>query len=144
MAKVTIEGRVLKGVKSNGDPKFTTYSPSDPWLVSDLLKAGGHHRSQAGGRAVTADEYFRILVPDAVADRRMDISLCARCKGGGRGGAFSFGKSRARMLDESTNPVTFGDVACCEEAKEEVSELVISCAIRANSRNSVGASRAAC
>ena len=39
VAKVTIEGRVLKGVKSNGT-KFTTYSPSDPWLVSDLLKAG--------------------------------------------------------------------------------------------------------
>ncbi|HMA31774.1 MAG TPA: ATP-dependent zinc metalloprotease FtsH, partial [Casimicrobiaceae bacterium] len=41
-----------------------------------------------------------------------------------RGGAFSFGKSRARMLDESTNTVTFADVAGCEEAKEEVSELV--------------------
>ncbi len=45
-------------------------------------------------------------------------------QGGGRGGAFSFGKSRARMLDESTNTVTFADVAGCEEAKEEVSELV--------------------
>jgi cell division protease FtsH len=45
-------------------------------------------------------------------------------QGGGRGGAFSFGKSRARMLDESNNTVTFADVAGCEEAKEEVSELV--------------------
>ena len=35
-ASVTIEGRVLKGVKSTGE-KFSTYSPSDPWLVSDLL-----------------------------------------------------------------------------------------------------------
>jgi len=45
-------------------------------------------------------------------------------QGGGRGGAFSFGKSRARMMDESNNNVTFADVAGCEEAKEEVSELV--------------------
>ena len=37
--RVTIEGRVLKGLKTNGE-KLTTYSPSDPWLVSDLLKAG--------------------------------------------------------------------------------------------------------
>ena len=44
--------------------------------------------------------------------------------GGGKGGAFSFGKSRARMLDESNNSVTFADVAGCDEAKEEVKELV--------------------
>src|SRR5947208_8841360 len=51
--------------------------------------------------------------------------FCRRgMRGGGGGGAFSFGKSRARMLDESTNTVTFADVAGCEEAKEEVAELV--------------------
>jgi cell division protease FtsH len=44
--------------------------------------------------------------------------------GGGVGGVFSFGKSKARMLDESSNEVTFADVAGCEEAKEEVLELV--------------------
>jgi len=45
-------------------------------------------------------------------------------QGGGKGGAFSFGKSKARMLDESTNVVTFADVAGCDEAKEEVKEVV--------------------
>jgi cell division protease FtsH len=45
-------------------------------------------------------------------------------QGGGKGGAFSFGKSKARMLDENQNAVTFADVAGCDEAKEEVSELV--------------------
>ena len=43
---------------------------------------------------------------------------------GGKGGAFSFGKSRARMLDGNNNSITFADVAGCDEAKEEVSELV--------------------
>ena len=44
--------------------------------------------------------------------------------GGGKGGAFSFGKSRARLLDKDANAVTFADVAGCDEAKEEVQEIV--------------------
>jgi cell division protease FtsH len=48
------------------------------------------------------------------------IFFMRQMQGGGRGGAFSFGKSKARMLDESTNTVTFADVAGCDEAKEEV------------------------
>jgi cell division protease FtsH len=39
IAKVIIEGRTLRGIKSDGR-RFTTYAPSDPWLVSDLLKSG--------------------------------------------------------------------------------------------------------
>ena len=52
------------------------------------------------------------------------IFFMRQMQGGGRGGAFSFGKSRARMLDESNNNITFVDVAGCDEAKEEVQELV--------------------
>jgi cell division protease FtsH len=52
------------------------------------------------------------------------IFFMRQMQGGGRGGAFSFGKSRARMLDESNNTITFVDVAGCDEAKEEVHELV--------------------
>ena len=52
------------------------------------------------------------------------IYFMRQMQGGGKGGAFSFGKSKARMLDESTNPVTFADVAGCDEAKEEVKEVV--------------------
>ncbi|MBK5203989.1 MAG: ATP-dependent zinc metalloprotease FtsH [Polaromonas sp.] len=52
------------------------------------------------------------------------IYFMRQMQGGGKGGAFSFGKSKARMLDESTNVVTFADVAGCDEAKEEVKEVV--------------------
>ncbi|MBL8383466.1 MAG: ATP-dependent zinc metalloprotease FtsH [Burkholderiales bacterium] len=52
------------------------------------------------------------------------IFFMRQMQGGGRGGAFSFGKSKARMLDESNNSVTFADVAGCDEAKEEVAEFV--------------------
>jgi cell division protease FtsH len=52
------------------------------------------------------------------------VFFMRQMQGGGRGGAFSFGKSRARMLDDSNNSITFADVAGCDEAKEEVQELV--------------------
>jgi cell division protease FtsH len=52
------------------------------------------------------------------------IFFMRQMQGGGKGGAFSFGKSKARMLDESANSITFADVAGCDEAKEEVFELV--------------------
>ena len=122
VAKVTIEGRVLKGVKSNG-AKFTTYSPSDPWLVSDLLKAGVIIEAKPEEEPSLLMNIFVSWFPMLLLIG-VWIFFMRQMQGGGRGGAFSFGKSRARMLDESTNTVTFADVAGCEEAKEEVSELV--------------------
>jgi cell division protease FtsH len=52
------------------------------------------------------------------------VYFMRQMQGGGKGGAFSFGKSKARLLDESSNTVTFADVAGCDEAKEEVKEVV--------------------
>ncbi|MBI1965578.1 MAG: ATP-dependent metallopeptidase FtsH/Yme1/Tma family protein [Betaproteobacteria bacterium] len=122
IAKVTIEGRVLKGVKTTGE-RFTTYSPSDPWLVSDLLKNGviidAKPEEEPSLLMNIFVSWFPMLLLIGVW-----IFFMRQMQGGGRGGAFSFGKSRARMLDESNNTITFADVAGCEEAKEEVSELV--------------------
>jgi cell division protease FtsH len=52
------------------------------------------------------------------------VYFMRQMQGGGKGGAFSFGKSKAKMLDEANNNTTFQDVAGCDEAKEEVKELV--------------------
>jgi cell division protease FtsH len=52
------------------------------------------------------------------------VFFMRQMQGGGKGGAFSFGKSKARMMDETSNTITFADVAGCDEAKEEVSEIV--------------------
>ncbi|HZR03248.1 MAG TPA: ATP-dependent zinc metalloprotease FtsH [Burkholderiales bacterium] len=122
VAKVTIEGRILKGVKSTGE-KFTTYSPSDPWLVSDLLKAGVIIEAKPEEEPSLLMNIFVSWFPMLLLIG-VWIFFMRQMQGGGRGGAFSFGKSRARMLDESNNTVTFADVAGCEEAKEEVKELV--------------------
>jgi cell division protease FtsH len=122
IAKVTIEGRVLKGIKSSGE-RFTTYSPSDPWLVSDLLKNGVIIEAKPEEEPSLLMNIFVSWFPMLLLIG-VWVFFMRQMQGGGRGGAFSFGKSRARMLDESTNTVTFADVAGCEEAKEEVSELV--------------------
>src|SRR6187455_1654555 len=123
IAKVTIEGRTLKGTKSDGR-RFVTYTPSDPWMVSDLLKAGviidAKPEEEPSLLMNIFVSWFPMLLLIGVW-----IFFMRQMQGGGRsGGAFSFGKSKARMLDESTNQVTFADVAGCEEAKEEVAELV--------------------
>jgi len=122
VAKVMIEGRVVKGVKQNGD-KFTTFAPSDIWMVSDLLKAGVIVEAKAEEEQSFLTQVFISWFPMLLLIG-VWIFFMRQMQGGGRGGAFSFGKSKARMLDESNNTVTFADVAGCEEAKEEVAELV--------------------
>ncbi|PTN09156.1 ATP-dependent zinc metalloprotease FtsH [Nitrosomonas aestuarii] len=123
IAKVVIDGRTLRGTNTDG-ARFTTYAPSDPWLVSDLLKSGvvieAKPEEEPSMLMSIFISWFPMLLLIAVW-----IFFMRQMQGGGRnGGAFSFGKSKARMLDKSQNPVTFNDVAGCEEAKEEVSELV--------------------
>jgi len=120
--KVMIDGHVLRGTTSD-NKHFNTYAPTDPWLVSDLLK------NNVTVEAKPEDEpsllmnifvsWFPMLLLIGVW-----IFFMRQMQGGGKGGAFSFGKSRARQLDESTNQITFADVAGCDEAKEEVAELV--------------------
>ncbi|PZP62971.1 MAG: cell division protein FtsH [Azospira oryzae] len=122
IAKVTIEGRTLRGVKTDGK-RFVTYSPSDPWMVSDLLKNGVIIEAKPEEEPSLLMNIFVSWFPMLLLIG-VWIFFMRQMQGGGRGGAFSFGKSRARMLDESQNTVTFADVAGCEEAKEEVAELV--------------------
>jgi cell division protease FtsH len=122
IAKVTIDGRVVKGVKSTGEKFFTNTAP-DLWMVSDLLKAGVIIEAKPEEEQSFLSQVFISWFPMLLLIG-VWVFFMRQMQGGGRGGAFSFGKSKARMLDESTNTVTFADVAGCEEAKEEVSELV--------------------
>ena len=122
IAKVTIEGRQLKATTSEGK-RVTSYSPGDIWLVSDLLKYGVKIEAKPEEEPSLLMNIFVSWFPMLLLIG-VWIFFMRQMQGGGRGGALSFGKSRARMLDESTNTVTFADVAGCEEAKEEVAELV--------------------
>src|SRR6266702_2785679 len=93
IAKVLIEGRVLKATTNDGK-RVTSYSPGDIWLVSDLLKYGVKIEAK----------------PEEEPSLLMNI--------------FVSWFPMLLLIDESNNNITFADVAGCEEAKEEVAELV--------------------
>lgn len=120
--KVDVQGDVLYVTPDAGRP-YSLTSPGDLWMVSDLLKYGvqvsGKAREEPSLLMSIFVSWFPMLLLIGVW-----IFFMRQMQSGGRGGAFSFGKSRARMLDENTNQVTFADVAGCDEAKEDVQELV--------------------
>ncbi len=119
---VVVEGRMLKAVTTE-DKRVTSYSPGDIWLINDLLKYGVKVEAKPEEEPSLLMNIFVSWFPMLLLIG-VWVFFMRQMQGGGRGGAFSFGKSRARMLDESNNNVTFADVAGCDEAKEEVGELV--------------------
>ncbi|MDH2916145.1 MAG: ATP-dependent zinc metalloprotease FtsH [Gallionella sp.] len=120
--KVVIEGRTLKATTTDGK-RITSFAPSDIWLVSDLLKNGVKVEAKPEEEQSFLSQVFISWFPMLLLIG-VWIFFMRQMQGGGKGGAFSFGKSKARMLDEAKERVTFADVAGCDEAKEEVSELV--------------------
>jgi len=122
ITKVVIEGRVLKATTTDGR-KLTSYAPNDLWMVSDLLKHGVSVEAKPEEEPSMLMSLLLNSLPLLLVVG-VWVFFMRQMQGGGKGGAFSFGKSKARLLDESTNSITFADVAGCDEAKEEVSELV--------------------
>jgi cell division protease FtsH len=123
VARVQIDGRVIHGKTQDGKD-FSTYTPNDLWMVSDLLKYNVVVEAKAEQQRSVLLEMFMSWFP-MILLIGVWIFFMRQMQGGGKGGGpFSFGKSKARQLDESNNQTTFADVAGCDEAKEEVSELV--------------------
>ncbi|MFV1997008.1 MAG: ATP-dependent zinc metalloprotease FtsH [Acidiferrobacterales bacterium] len=121
--RVIIEGRKIRGNFRDGSD-FKTYSPGDPGMVDDLLRNGVSivAKEEEGPSLLLSIliNWFPLLLIFGLW-----IYFMRQMQGGGGGrGAMSFGKSKARMLTEEQNKVTFEDVAGVEEAKEEVGELV--------------------
>ncbi len=121
--KVQIDGRVIHGTTRDNTP-FSTYAPNDLWMVSDLLKYNVEVEAKAEEKRSLLLEILMSWFP-MILLIGVWIFFMRQMQGGGKGGGpFSFGKSKARQLDESNNQTTFADVAGCDEAKEEVTELV--------------------
>ena len=119
---VHVDGRTLR-VRSRDGRSFTVFSPSDIWMVGDLMKFGVQVNAKPEEEQSLLLNIFVSWFPMLLLIG-VWVFFMRQMQGGGRGGAFSFGKSRARMLDEGNNSITFADVAGCDEAKEEVHELV--------------------
>ena len=120
---VHIDGRKVQGITVTGE-KFTTYTPNDPQLINDLLAHNVEvQASPPQQRSLLLDiliSWFPMLLLIGVW-----VFFLRQMQGGGGGrGAMSFGKSKAQLMGEDQIKVTFNDVAGCEEAKQEVAELV--------------------
>ncbi|PWF48630.1 ATP-dependent zinc metalloprotease FtsH [Massilia glaciei] len=121
--EVLIEGSVITATRNDDSKVRATASHHDRGLVGDLVNNGVRFDikppEEPGFLYQILLNWFPMLLLIGVW-----IFFMRQMQGGGKGGAFSFGKSKARMMDETNNTVTFGDVAGCDEAKEEVNEIV--------------------
>jgi cell division protease FtsH len=117
-----IDGNTVRAMTTDERP-IVVNAPQDLWMVSDLMKYGVAVSAKAAEQPSLLMSIFVSWFPMLLLIA-VWVFFMRQMQGGGRGGAFSFGKSKARMLDENNNTITFADVAGCDEAKEEVHELV--------------------
>lgn len=120
---VMLTGRVITGTLQGGS-KFTTYSPEtdNNAMIGDLLKSGVVIKAKPLEQSIWMQIFissFPFLIIIAIW-----LYFMRQMQGGGKGGAMSFGKSKARLLGEDQIKINFSDVAGVDEAKEEVGELV--------------------
>ena len=116
-------GVEVSGITNDDQHIHTTGTYLDRGLTGDLINAGVKFDVKAREEPSLLTSLLVSWAPMLLLIG-VWIYFMRQMQGGGKGGAFSFGKSRARMLDEANNSVTFADVAGCDEAKEEVKELV--------------------
>jgi len=119
VVKVTIQGNKIAGNSSQGP--FKTYAPKDPDLVK-LLLSNGVNVSVKPEEDGSWLQVFLSWVPMLILIGIWIFFMRQMQVGGGK--ALSFGKSRAKLVTDFHNRVTFEDVAGVEEAKEELWEIV--------------------
>ena len=119
---VLVEGAKLHAQTHDGAVVMVN-APQDVFMVPDLRKAGVEIEAKPENERSLITTIFISWFPMLLLIG-VWVFFMRQMQGGGRGGAFSFGKSRARMTSDKENTVTFKDVAGCEEAKDEVAELV--------------------
>ena len=121
ISRVDVQGRRLTVRPTEGMP-YTITSPGDLWMVDDLRKNGVQVYGKAEDEPSFLQQIFVSWFPMLLLIGVWVFFM--RQMQGGKGSPFSFGKSKARVLDESANKVRFSDVAGCDEAKQDVQEVV--------------------
>ncbi|MEI6543197.1 MAG: ATP-dependent zinc metalloprotease FtsH [Methylococcales bacterium] len=119
--RVEMTGQTIKLRTSDGQ-SYETYNPNDPHLIDDLLSAGVQVRTKPPAQQSLFMQMFISWFPMLLLIAVWIIYM-RKTQGGGMG-ANGFGKSKAKLLEEDKLSAKFVDVAGCEEAKEEVTELV--------------------
>jgi len=124
VSEVVFSGRTISGSLQDGN-KFDTYSPEtdNSALIGDLMK----HDVRINAAPPETHFWSQLFISSfpILIILALWIYFMRQMQGGGGGrGAMSFGKSKARLLGEDQIKISFNDVAGCDEAKEEVSEMV--------------------
>lgn len=118
---VAISGPDIRGVLSGGT-RFYTYAPNDPTMFETLRKAGV--RVEAQPEDNTANTFWGVFVSWFPMILLIGVWVFfMRQANAGNSKAMSFGKSRARLI-ENLKKVTFADVAGCDESKQELEEVI--------------------
>ena len=125
--RVIIDGQAIVATRANGDV-YETVRPAlqDPRLMDDLLQ---HNVVVEGRKPEQQSVWMQLLVAafPVLIILAIFMFFMRQMQGGmgsGRGGPMSFGKSKARLISEDQIKTTFADVAGCDEAKDDVAELV--------------------
>lgn len=129
--EITIDNQQISGTKANGS-SFETIRPSlpDDELMPMLREKGVMVEGAAPKQQSVFTQLFMVAFPILLIVGLLWLFMRGMQGGGagggrgGFGGPMSFGKSKARMLDEDQIKTTFADVAGCEESKQEVVEIV--------------------
>nr|WP_307728122.1 ATP-dependent zinc metalloprotease FtsH [Massilia terrae] len=120
---MVIEGTTITATRTDDTKVRSTGTVLDRGLVGDLRDNNIHFDIKPPEEPSFLQQVFISWFPMLLLIG-VWVFFMRQMQGGGKGGAFSFGKSKARMMDETNNTVTFADVAGCDEAKEEVTEIV--------------------
>ena len=122
--EATIEGEKIIALTNNGTILTANTTSLDRGLIGDLRNNDVKFDIKTPARPSFLSQVFISWFPMLLLVG-VWIFFMKKSQGkGGMGGMMSVGKSKARMLDEKTNQITFADVAGCDEAKEEVAEIV--------------------
>jgi cell division protease FtsH len=119
VTQVTIQGNNLSGMSSQGP--FKTFAPEDPELIR-LLRSKGVKITAKPAEDSSWFQVFVSWVPMLLLIGVWIFFMRQMQAGGGK--ALSFGKSKARLMSDSQEKVTFDDVAGIDEAKEELQEII--------------------
>ena len=117
--QVTIQGDSITGISSQGP--FKTFAPKDPELIK-LLRSRGVKITAKPAEDSSWFQVFLSWVPMLLLIGVWIFFMRQMQVGGGK--ALSFGKSRARLMSDAQEKVTFDDVAGIDEAKEELQEII--------------------
>lgn len=123
ISEVIFDGQVITGMRRNGEQFVTVMPIHDSALLDNLIahnvRASGTRPEEPSFLTSVFVSWFPMILLIAVW-----IFFMRQMNGGGRGNPLSFGKSKAKLLSENQVKTTFADVAGCDEAKEDVVELV--------------------